>query len=277
MKKTIISHFYNEEYLLPWWLDHHKKYFDHGIMIDYHSTDSSRKIIQEICPNWEIVKTKNKHFDSAIIDREVEHYEKKIDGWRICLNTTEFLVGDYSILDKSQENQLQLGNLIFVENKITSLNKKIPLFYQILNGYCQVQDNSERLHFGDRTFRSMHNYPIRYPKQGGRHFSGPISTHNLKIFYYAYLISIEEIISRKLQIQGKMSDEEYNAYKKNHPNIVDRNNFLNRINEYQLPHCKDMTNEINRLINLNNFITSQSKIDICLNSPPFFNAQGERL
>ena len=99
MKKTIISHFYNEEYLLPWWLKHHKKYFNHGIMIDYNSTDNSCKIIKSICPNWKIVKTKNKHFDSFVIDREVEEYEKNINGWRICLNTTEFLVGDYSILD----------------------------------------------------------------------------------------------------------------------------------------------------------------------------------
>lgn len=251
MKKTIISHFYNEEYLLPWWLDHHKKCFDHGIMIDYHSTDNSKKIIQDICPNWEIVETKNKYFDSAIIDREVEEYEKKIDGWRICLNTTEFLVGDYSILDKSKKNQLFLGNLVFAENKIISLNKKISIFYQIVNGYNQTQDNTGRLHAGDRAFRSIHNYPIEYHKQGGRHFSGPISTHNLKIFYYGYLISIKEIISRKLQIQGKMSDEEYNKHKNNHPNIIDERTFLNRIKEYQLPNCINMTNEINRLTNLN--------------------------
>ena len=254
MKKTIISHFYNEEYLLPWWLDHHKKCFDHGIMIDYHSTDGSKEIIQEICPNWEIVETKNKYFDSAIIDREVEEYEKKIDGWRICLNTTEFLVGDYSILDKSEENQLFLGNLVFVENKIKNLNKKIPLFYQIVNAYNQTQDNSGKLHTGDRTFRSIHNYAMQYYCEGGRHFSGPISTNNLKIFYYGYLISIEEIISRKLQIQSKMSNKEYNKYKNDHPNIVDKNNFLNRIKKYQLPHCRDMTNEINRLINLNKLL-----------------------
>jgi len=261
MKKTIISHIYNEEYLLPWWLDHHKKFFDHGIMIDYHSTDSSKKIIQDICPNWEIVETKNEYFDSAVIDREVEHYEKKIDGWRICLNTTEFLVGDYSILDKSEKNQLFLSNLVFVENKIANLNKKIPLFYQIVNGYCQVQDNTKRLNTGDRTFRSIHNYPIRYHNQGGRHFSGPISTHDLKIFYYGYLISIEEMISRKLQIQGKMSDKEYNTYKSDHPNIIDRNSFLNRIKKYQLPHCINMTSEIDRLTDLNDLYWLNIKFD----------------
>jgi len=252
MKKTIISHFYNEEYLLPWWLNHHKNFFDHGIMIDYHSTDSSRKIIQEICPNWEVVETKNKHFDSAIIDREVEHYEKKIDGWRICLNTTEFLVGDYSILDKSEKDQLYLGNLVFVENTISSLNKNIPLFSQITNGYPQMHDGYNTLNIGNRTFRSIHNHSIRYPEQGGRHFAGPISTHDLRIFYYGYLISIEEIISRKLQIQGKISKEEYGRYGHcDHPSITNRENFLNKIKKYQLPNCIDMTYEISRLVNLN--------------------------
>jgi hypothetical protein len=258
MKKTIISHFYNEEYLLPWWLKHHKKYFNHGIMIDYNSTDNSCKIIKSICPNWKIVKTKNKHFDSFVIDREVEEYEKNINGWRICLNTTEFLVVDYSILDKlssksdKSNKQLYLGNLVFVENTISSLNKNISLFSQIINGYPQMHDGYDTINIGNRTFRSIHNHSIRYPEQGGRHFGGPISTHALKIFYYGYLISIEEIILRKLQIQSKISEEEYHKYGHcDHPNITDRTNFLKKIINYQLPGCRDMTYEISRLVDLN--------------------------
>ena len=38
MRKTITAVFYNEEYLLPWWLMHHKQYFDHGVLINYAST-----------------------------------------------------------------------------------------------------------------------------------------------------------------------------------------------------------------------------------------------
>ena len=45
--KSIISHFYNEEYLLPWWLNHHKKYFDYGLMIDYNSPDISVEVIKD--------------------------------------------------------------------------------------------------------------------------------------------------------------------------------------------------------------------------------------
>ena len=30
-KRVVISHFFNEAYLLPWWLKHHREMFDHGV------------------------------------------------------------------------------------------------------------------------------------------------------------------------------------------------------------------------------------------------------
>ena len=80
MKKTLISHFYNEEYMLPWFLNHHKQIFDHGVMIDYHSTDRSREIIKEICPTWEVVTSRNLDFQADNIDTEVMDIEREIDG-----------------------------------------------------------------------------------------------------------------------------------------------------------------------------------------------------
>ena len=47
MKLTVISGIYNEEYLLPFWLEHHRKIFDHGVIVDWHSTDRSLEIIRE--------------------------------------------------------------------------------------------------------------------------------------------------------------------------------------------------------------------------------------
>ena len=72
MKPTLVSHFYNEDYLMPWWLEHHKDMFDHGIMIDYSSTDNSVDIIKEICPHWEIRQSRNQFFGAREIDAEVE-------------------------------------------------------------------------------------------------------------------------------------------------------------------------------------------------------------
>ena len=98
MKKTILCHFRNEEWMLPWFLNHHKQMFDHGIMIDYHSTDNSRAVIKKICPDWEIVTSRNPDFQADNIDTEVNDIERDIDGWKICLNVTEQLIGDYSLM-----------------------------------------------------------------------------------------------------------------------------------------------------------------------------------
>ena len=44
----LISHFYNEAVLLPYWIQHHAPLFDSAILIDYNSTDASRMIIQRL-------------------------------------------------------------------------------------------------------------------------------------------------------------------------------------------------------------------------------------
>ena len=70
MKLTVISGIYNEEYLLPFWLEHHRKIFDHGVIVDWHSTDRSLEIIREMCPTWEIRTTINSTFGADEIDQE---------------------------------------------------------------------------------------------------------------------------------------------------------------------------------------------------------------
>ena len=89
---TVLCHFYNEEYLLPFWLKHHCSIFTHGIMIDYHSTDKSVEIIKELCPTWEIRKTKNEMFDAHLVDKEVMEIEDTLIGFKIALNVTEFII-----------------------------------------------------------------------------------------------------------------------------------------------------------------------------------------
>ena len=94
MKKTIITHFYNEEYLLPYWLEHHKNKFDHGVLINHGSNDKSVEIIKNLVPNWEIINSELQYFDAYLTDFEVQKIEENIAGWKICLNISEFLIGD---------------------------------------------------------------------------------------------------------------------------------------------------------------------------------------
>lgn len=88
---TIISHFYNEQFLLPYFIDHHKHVVDHAVMIDYHSTDRSVEIIKEMAPSWEIRTSRNKEFESDSCDHEVMLIEQEFTGWKCALNVTEFL------------------------------------------------------------------------------------------------------------------------------------------------------------------------------------------
>ena len=115
--KTIICHFYNEEYLLPWWLKHHREIFSDGLMIDYGSDDKSVEIIKSLCPHWKIVKTKNKFFGALELDREIEEYEKEINGYRIVLNVTEFLVGNFSKLYTELNQDIYVPMISMMDNE----------------------------------------------------------------------------------------------------------------------------------------------------------------
>ena len=87
---TLVTHCYNEEYLLPWWLKHHYTMFDHGVVIDYASTDRSVEICRELAPSWDVVPSRNKQFGAQECDQEVMDVERRFEGWKLALNVTEF-------------------------------------------------------------------------------------------------------------------------------------------------------------------------------------------
>jgi len=197
--KTIISHFYNEQFLLPWWLNHHKKYFDHGILVNYESTDNSIDIIKNICPTWEIIDSRNKMFCAASVDNEIMDIEKTIVGWKTTLNTTEFLIGDINSILYDTELQHFIPCLYFVDNIIDRkyIDKNIPLYDQLKFG-LSLSDS-----INERGFRSLHNKNIKY--EPGRHWRN-ITKYNkeLIIFNYGFSPMTTEFYNRKLQIQYKI-------------------------------------------------------------------------
>ena len=199
MRKTIITHFFNEEYLLPWWLNHHKQYFDHGVLINYASTDRSVEIIKEICPDWTIINSRNSQFDAKLADEEVTDIESTITGWKICLNTTEFLVGDYSILDTVDTKEFIIPCCVMVDTEPT----KIPSLDKSL-----VSQKTFGIHYNEggtniRRPRMIHNknyfmYPL------GRHFDREHTTEALTVLWYGWSPFNFDVIKRKLQIQTRI-------------------------------------------------------------------------
>ena len=181
--KTVISHFYNEEYMLPWWLSHHRQYFDHGIMINYDSTDRSVEIIKEYCPTWEIVQSRNREFGAKACDAEVNDYERKVQGWKICLNTTEFIVGDFSVLDDTPNQDLKIPCYIMIdkEPENNNLSYDISLLKQKPFGVPYNESNPITI---ERCCRAIHNKSsYNYPT--GRHFIGATNT-KLQVLWYGY-------------------------------------------------------------------------------------------
>lgn len=235
MKKLIVSHIYNEEYMLPWWLQHHRKYFDHGIIIDYHSSDRSREIIKQYCPTWDIVTSRNKEYNEIEMQMEIFEYESKYDDgwWKACLNVTEYLIGDYNVLDNAS-GTLLVPCLYFVDEMelrdSSTLNYDVPLWETIKTGL----DVPFTMDF--RGSRAIHTPNFVYPS--GRHFRRLINTDRFMIFNYGFAPMTEEFYKRKLQIQNLMPWSE--RMKQNggahtdgmNPNGLTRERFVEMYREY---------------------------------------------
>lgn len=207
MKKTLFSHFYNEEYLLPWWLKHHREMFDHGVMINYASTDSSVEIIRELCPTWEIVESINKDFDAVKIEPEVQSYEQMHEGWKLVLNTTEFFVGNLALLDShnSPDTFTFRCHIMVdsVENENVEPDSNLPLVLTRANGI-----NTLRQYGHDfqkvRNCRMMHRLPsIKYHL--GRHYANE-TTEDMHVLWYGFSPFTEKLLKRKLQIKTRIPE-----------------------------------------------------------------------
>lgn len=252
MGLTIISHFYNEEYLLPWWCNHHKRICDNAILIDYGSTDKSVEIISDICPEWKIVKSVNNNFDAKLVDKEVEFYESTVKGWRIALNTTEFLYGNVSQLKNDDEpSQKFLGNYVFIhESEEFFPDTDLPLHEQCYYGYKDWMDRTNMLSMLFRSSRSIHNKTIKYPKEGGRHYPDEPTFFDLWIFYYGFFSLNNKMRDRKIQIQKKMSEKEKNNCKM-HPNNSDWDELRWRIILYQRDMLEDVSLDVDFIAKFN--------------------------
>jgi len=248
MKKTVLCHFYNEEYMLPWFLDHHKEIFDHGVMIDYHSTDRSREIIREICPTWDIVMSRNPNFQADNIDHEVIDIEKNIEGWRICLNVTELMIGDYSILDDNPGQHL-LPSMFFVDcDRERAVTQDLPLYEQKFHGFDfwgSYSTARETNNFRERRARSIHNTPVQYPIPG-RHFE-QYTTDQLVIFYYGWCPFNDAALDRKLQIQTQIPlvDRQRNW---GFHHITNKETLTYRLENEFIPRSRDLTEDVKRYV-----------------------------
>jgi hypothetical protein len=145
-KTTLLSHIYNEEYLLPFWLIHHKDMFDDIIIIDYRSDDNSIDICKKICPNCKIITTRNEDFCASAVDNEIMDIEKDIEGIKIVLNTTEFLFIKKPIkeifLNTNEQTSFSVKCYSPYSNNMYKINNNHELYKNLLND--DIFFNSDR-------------------------------------------------------------------------------------------------------------------------------------
>ncbi|UHA73381.1 glycosyltransferase family 2 protein [Paenibacillus sp. 481] len=206
---TIISHFYNEQYLLPWWLKHHVPLFEHGILINRGSTDRSVEICKELAPHWEVRDSKVAEFDALLVDREVMEIEAECTGWKMVLNTTEFLCFRntqpfFTKLDELGSSMYHLRTIFLVDDPhygYTAPDPAVPLVKQRHHGFILP-------HAGRLIHRHTHgSYTV------GRHSTNKPMVHFpfIDVPDPAFIIKFyfspwtEEMKLRKLQIGPTMS------------------------------------------------------------------------
>jgi hypothetical protein len=112
MKIVLLSTF-KEEYMLQWWLPHHAKKFDFGVIADFNYNendgDKTYELFKKYVPNWAYAKVmkpevSNREWDIILQNIENDIYRQFPNSWVTCLNPTEFLIGDLSTIDSCEPN-----------------------------------------------------------------------------------------------------------------------------------------------------------------------------
>ena len=230
---TVISHFFNEEYLLPWWLKHHRKVADHGVLIDCRSTDGSREAIRKLVPSWE-VRPGPDEFDARQMDAIVQDVERGIGGWKIALNTTEFLVGPVRdiVANVGPEVQgIRTQALTMVDRRPTI---EPPRWAPLLHSRPWALDAAgwERARIGlgaerhdelagydpKGRRRLLHRAESAVYKAGRHHWLSPESVRSRRIYVAWYGLSpwTHRGIARKAQIADRISDSDRRAGRGSH-------------------------------------------------------------
>jgi len=260
---TCITNIYNEEYLLPFWLNHHKHIFDRIIIIDHHSTDNSLKICKEIIPGCIIIPHPSKKFASKEHDIYLMELENAVKGIKIILNTTEFLFCSKPIKDifNSKKNKM-FGALCYSPY---SLNEYYPKNNYEL--FCNMKNKDIRYH-KDRWHRFIHNYSNGKYVIGRHHtYHTYEESNDMYIVWFGFYPLNEKLLSRKLQVKNNIPQTDRKP-KPGFPNGFAWQHFFDKNKLMDINKQKSNSGKILKDINYALYdVISKYSIDLFCESP----------
>lgn len=235
---TLITHIFNEEFLLPYFIDHHKEMFDQVFVIDYNSTDKSRDILNDLAPHWRLLNSPTPSFDPIALDEYIMMLEQDLVGPRIALTVTEFLLGDPSlareqIIIPSVSAVNMKEDAPFISGKPFHEQRKFGIMGNISAASSLIPQNTNTSELLNTSFlgrrwtgRSIHCFPITY--ETGRHFEVGVDSSFL-IYRVSNCFVNEQMFSRRLQIQDKLdknSEVEFKVHHSNFGKILTKENLV---------------------------------------------------
>lgn len=214
----LITHFYNEAFLLPFWIEHHLPLFDHAVLIDYGSTDNSVDIIKRMAPHWEVRPSCNQYFIEPDIGKEVMLIEEEFDGWKMALNITEFILHPdlrsyCKELDDLGRKGIMTTGVIMVDRleERSEYDLDYPLVTQKTFGYFErdvIENPSTTGIAACSRSRLLHNH-ANGAYSYGRHTNYWTDRQDPELFLCWFgWAPFDYVKERKMQIQHKVSDRQ---------------------------------------------------------------------
>jgi len=230
---NIITHFYNEQYLLPFWIDWYKRLPVSSVtLIDYSSTDKSCEIIKEQAPDhWNLIKSRNSDFCAIACDKEVMDIESSLEGWKMAVNTTEFLMipqnlNDYLNVLINDAGKLFPShwntNFVFcpsvgIVGEENQNPRNLKEFFSGFNkgyiGHCPVEHETVPINKQEYTIRRsdriMHKYNHGH-YSSGRHGSSlvrqgyEVKSNSMFLAWVGYYPWNQKTIDRKSSIKNRI-------------------------------------------------------------------------
>lgn len=279
--KAVVTHVRNEEYMLQWWIPHHAKKFDFGVVIDYNSTDKSMQMFKDLVPHWQIVPSRNKDFGALNCDIEVYQIEREIfrqigqqspaRPYVMALNSTEFLIGDTNKLlatDFRTQKYIPCDTMVddpSLEN--IEPDPKVPLFKQRYHGIqlqykgCEFEPHlshvnqetfkrkkaDREIEFNNRVMRSIHNFSLNYMETSmygtGRHY-WTTPCEEFRILHYGYAPMTPAFIKRKMAVQTQIPITDLNQNIGTYQLVDER--IIDKRLKYHQEFAKDLSQLISR-------------------------------